>query len=394
MANVEPKNKRATKGAFAALKEKLEEKSDRAPRYNDDGSLTFVSETVEELPKKYKTAIKLKDSSLAHSTEITTTVISSVVITETKVTLKASNLIFQAIANWQAAQVKIKSLLSFSQIAVNISFNCNMSFPPVFENMLANLEIVNVDIFPSLGLSCRFNGFDYCDKMVATCMGPVVISGILMVAYVFVELGAKAVALQARQKIESRKEAYIVPAELEGTFEDEDIQSFKVTFATCDSDGSGTISKKELDRLVRKYEPELNDDEVEEKLVGMIGSISSGEDGEDDGEIGRFRIFRSSFKITACEILFMHLDLYMQLFSLQNLLFRVAIRPDFGEFLYAIKDAMVSGEESEFSKLATMIESGMKKSAGAGLIGAFLFLTFLVLISTSTLLFHFLKCDS
>lgn len=249
-----------------------------------------MREAVDELPKKYKTAIKQQDTSLSHSTEITTTVISSVVITETKVTLKPSNLIFQAIANWQAAQVKIKSLLSFSQIAVNISFNCNMSFPPVFENLLANLEIVNVDVFPSLGLSCRFNGFDYCDKMVATCMGPIVLSAMLMVAYVFVELGAKAVALQARQKIESKKEAYVVPEDLEGEFSHEEIQSFKVTFATCDTDGGGTISKKELEKLVRKYEPELNDDEIEEKLVKMIGSVSTGgedDDDDDDGEIGK-----------------------------------------------------------------------------------------------------------
>ena len=49
--------------------------------------------------------------------------------------------------------------------------------------------------------------------------------------------------------------------------------------------------------------------------------------------------------------------------------------------------------KSPFSQLAAKMEGQSKKSSGAAIIGAILTITFLVLISTSTLLFHFLKCD-
>lgn len=39
-------------------------------------------------------------------------------------------------------------------------FNCNISFPPLFENFLTGIKVVNLDIIPSLGLNCRFNSFD------------------------------------------------------------------------------------------------------------------------------------------------------------------------------------------------------------------------------------------
>jgi hypothetical protein len=35
-------------------------------------------------------------------------------------------------------------------LTVNISFNCNMRYPATFTNMLGSLEIVNVDLVPSL----------------------------------------------------------------------------------------------------------------------------------------------------------------------------------------------------------------------------------------------------
>ena len=271
-------------GAFKRLWKQFEAVAD-AVRVNDDGSVTFTRETEEPLPTHTKTAVKDGDTGVARVTEITTTVISSVAVTETKITLRPSNLIFQAIANWQAAQVKLKSLLSFSQISVNIAFNCNMEFPPVFANLLANLEVVNVDLMPSLGLNCRFNGFDYCDTMVATCMGPIALCGALLVAYLLVELGAKAAALRAHQLLEERKDQYVVPDELEGVFDDDELDSCKTVFATCDSDGGGSIDASELAKLVRRFEPDLLDEEVDAKVAGMLGDASSG-DGDD--EVGAF----------------------------------------------------------------------------------------------------------
>ena len=48
---------------------------------------------------------------------------------------------------------------------ISIGFNCNIKFPGLFSNLLAYFTIANLDMVPSLGLACSFEGFDYADQV-------------------------------------------------------------------------------------------------------------------------------------------------------------------------------------------------------------------------------------
>ena len=65
----------------------------------------------------------------------------------------------------------------------------------------------------------------------------------------------------------------------------------------------------------------------------------------------------------------------------------------FGEFLLMMHRARRQGRAGDFSKIVDVIEAKHSVTAGAGIIYLFLFLTFLVLISTSTTLLNFFKCQ-
>jgi len=75
----------------------------------------------------------------------------------------------------------------FGQIAVNIGFNCDIRFPEMFENVLSALAVVNIDIIPSLGMSCKLSSFDYTDKIFAVTLVPLFLGLILlMTSFLFI----------------------------------------------------------------------------------------------------------------------------------------------------------------------------------------------------------------
>jgi len=50
----------------------------------------------------------------------------------------------------------------------------------MFENVLSALAVVNIDIIPSLGMSCKLSSFDYTDKIFAVTLVPLFIGFILL----------------------------------------------------------------------------------------------------------------------------------------------------------------------------------------------------------------------
>ena len=83
-------------------------------------------------------------------------------------------------------QITFKALTSFGQIVGSVGFNCAISFPPLFERALALMRFLSFDITPALGLSCRLQSFDYVDKVISVTLFPLVLCGILGVAYMAV----------------------------------------------------------------------------------------------------------------------------------------------------------------------------------------------------------------
>lgn len=72
---------------------------------------------------------------------------------------------------WRKYETKIKTILEFLQIATAMPFNMSVQYPETYDRMMTTLAIVQFDFVPDLGLSCwRKNGFDYCDKLLATTL--------------------------------------------------------------------------------------------------------------------------------------------------------------------------------------------------------------------------------
>ena len=89
--------------------------------------------------------------------------------------------------------------------------------------------------------------------------------------------------LAAQKKaLDEKKARYIVPDEIElaRIFDEEEMDGFKTVFATADADGGGSIDHDELAKLIRKFEPDLLDEEVDAKVHAMLGESSA--DGDDE----------------------------------------------------------------------------------------------------------------
>ena len=95
-------------------------------------------------------------------------------------------------------RTRAKALWAFGQINVNVSFNCGISFPRIYEQVTAALGFVNVDLIPALGLECLAR-FNYISTMLLTTLGPIVVCLLLWLQYgMFSVVGA---AKSAEQKV-------------------------------------------------------------------------------------------------------------------------------------------------------------------------------------------------
>lgn len=76
-----------------------------------------------------------------------------------------------------------KALASSFQIAVAIDFNCQILFPPIFKDILLAFNFVNLDIVPSLGLSCKFTGYNFTFKLLIATLAPIAVGAMLLCIY-------------------------------------------------------------------------------------------------------------------------------------------------------------------------------------------------------------------
>jgi hypothetical protein len=135
-------------------------------KMNANGSCTLVRppsksepKTKKYVEKKMAPSATMTTVTLKKLTDVTTTTVVE------EVTVMPSTRLFALMAHAQAAQVKIKSMVSFGQISANVGFNCNIHFPSSVERALATFGVLNLDLVPSLSLQCRFSSFDYIHKV-------------------------------------------------------------------------------------------------------------------------------------------------------------------------------------------------------------------------------------
>ena len=186
-------------------------------------------------------------------------------------------------------------------------------------------------------------------SVVASTVGPLVVAAILGLIY----LAMLATAEKEDPQIAKSAASYTCPDELVGAFKAAEEDKFRKMFALMDSDGGGVVDKDELLKVTVLLDPlkgidDTPGDDIEKAVANMLKEASL----DGDAEIS------------------------------------------FGEFLLVMHRARRQGRTKMFTQLVDKVDARLNKQTGSGVIYALLTLTFLVLISTSTALFHFLKCNS
>ena len=271
--------------ALAKVVKKMSDKHG-TPAMNLDGSITFESSRLEKGDPGIWTDTRLSMNSEVAETEYTLTNArpsKRLVVTETTVVASSNGVALVKFV--KDNQVKFKVLAAFGQIASNVGFNFQISFPTLVENSLTSLGILNLDFLPALGLSCRFD-FDFIQKMTAQCMGPIFLS-VLLGALYFAVVSQHAKDLPKEEELAEwyptpdypPKEAKKVQPEDDDVgftvdpnecFSEKDVARFRAMFhqvvaqATREREGARGMEFAEVAKAVQFVFEDYEDDEVED----------------------------------------------------------------------------------------------------------------------------------
>jgi hypothetical protein len=191
----------------------------------------------------------------------------------------------------KSTQTKLKLLVAFVQIVINIGFNCNVTFPDVTERFFDKLGIFNFDIVPSLGLSCRFPSFDYVSRMIIVTAVPLFLALALGIAYCFIRLFFGDADSIKIEKSDEELEAMYGPHDASSevtddedenpvrhhttrahrretlqVLTDEDLVAFRRVFYYVDKDFSGYIDREELRSAFEEFQPDAKSETIDEIL--------------------------------------------------------------------------------------------------------------------------------
>jgi len=272
MNTSEKKKTKAKKNAATLedVKNKLV-KNSNDHQVNRDGSVTFFRED-----SSIQDSVPFNQMRTISYPVATVTIIESATIPERKITtssiviVKASNPTAASITIMRAMQVKLKTLISFGQIAINIGFNLDVVYPDLYAQFLASLGIVNFDLVPSLGLQCRFNSFDYIDRMLAVTISPLIIAFILGIFYIVIVYFISS-NVESDKELEKR---YPIPencpSEVAAKLTAKDMKIHRRSFAHCDKNGGGTIDMSEVALVIREFDPDVTASRVQELIKVRI----------------------------------------------------------------------------------------------------------------------------
>jgi hypothetical protein len=228
------------------------------------------------------------------------------------------------------------------QISGNIEFNYSLTWPANFEAVMSSISFANLDLFSALGVNCLTPSFDYIDKMLVMTLVPLAVAALLLTAYLFVNLTGR------KAGVAGPDNNYELPDELNGSFNKKEMATLREVFHELDADRNGEVTLKEIVKVMKEHSPNLEDVDIEEHAQKVIAAVDTSGNGG----------------IT------------------------------FADFIKVMDKARNHRKRSPLSELADKIEASATKIAGQMLFYAFLALTFLVLVATSTVLFNYFKCRS
>ena len=146
-----------------------------------------------------KQAASISSSAEAIITKVTTTRITSETTLSTETMVRESNAVQALFQIVKMSQVQLKALVAFYQskwslvvlllqphttayvthdpplimaVVGNIGFNYSLTWPALFEAIVDELAVFNIDVMSVLGLNCTFKRFDYIDTSELTPSHP------------------------------------------------------------------------------------------------------------------------------------------------------------------------------------------------------------------------------
>jgi len=298
----------------------------------------------------------------------------------------------------KSAQTKLKALVAFVQIVVNVDSNCNIVFPEVTARFFDKLGIFNLDIVPSLGLNCRFSSFDYVNRMIVVTIVPLLVSLLLAVAYFInscfcdckwlnkLKNGAHDTGNQQIRSDAELKKIYGPHSEQDVNVNksnqsssvwkfphcrqsskqhsrratlnillEEDLVMYRRVFYYIDKDVGGTIDRNELRAAFKEFKPNESDElEIETMLNGFFDEAMDEKTNDNNASVITFERFALVFARSRKE--------------------RKGL-PDFVSFI-------------------NQVQARLNYSSNQTIVYLFLLLTFIVLTSTSSTVLHCFKACS
>ena len=77
---------------------------------------------------------------------------------------------------------KIKIIYTFTQLVSSMQFNMGITFPPAFAAMTSGMSVSGLNPFDFVPFACVATT-NYYDKLLATCLAPICISLVLLLAH-------------------------------------------------------------------------------------------------------------------------------------------------------------------------------------------------------------------
>jgi hypothetical protein len=285
-------------------------------------------------------------------------------------------------------KMKVKALVSFSQVSVNIAFNTAVHFPSNFDQVLNGLKFANLDLVPSF--ACWMPRYDLINSMVFMSVIPMGLALILGITFIVVQV------LHKRQKKRNRSHLQVeVSEELKGYFRPRELKVLKKTFQKFDVDNGGSINHEELKHMFSQHEQIVTDQEVQDIMnLAFKEQLEVVDVRNHQGVTGDGKHVEMA-KQCSCGNIYIETSIFCRRCGLRRPPAAKCVEEiHFEDFLNLMRRSRDDIRDTPFSHLIAHVEAKVTFVRGQIFAYMFLFLTFMVFVGTSTTILQFFKCTS
>jgi len=344
--------------AFYSLRDKLMLNNDSMD-IGSDGTITFTTKSKKYEEPAPSTNWSVVLTLIARVDENLKTQLKEDKAITTRTLIKPSNTMLQTFTYLERSEIKLKMLLCYGQVAIQLGFVLDIDFPDLYSRIVDRFYFILFDLIPSFGLRCRIDGYDYIHRLLFTCAIPTIMTIFLFVAYQVAWVKAW---LKLRHELAEKKErleilSLSVPEHLAEIFTVTELRNFKLVFMDFDVDGNGVVDKDELKAMLMRLDPEISLKEAETETDVIFREVSE-----------------NALEITFPEFL-------------------TAVEHSIHRSFGADDDFVVANGE-KFAMLAEMVDAKHNNNTGSWILSSWLVVGFVFLVCTSSSLLHYLNCHT